>query len=186
METATVLTEEDSMLYYLLGDAVGAGMNLVLKYITSLVSNGADVNEKGEDGCTPLHLAASNSSIKIVKFLVSNGADVNAKLEDGMTPLHLAAGNGYLKISKFLVSKMVDVNAEDNKGYTPLHLAVSNGYIEVAKFLVSEGADIRAEAMLTRDCTPLDIARNRGNTAIIEYLSDLIDKTEGYFPWEEF
>ena len=44
----------------------------VLKH---LVTQGADVNAKSEDGDTPLHFAAEWNSVEIVKYLVSRGAD---------------------------------------------------------------------------------------------------------------
>jgi ankyrin repeat protein len=56
-----------------------------------LISNGADVNLKDENGHTALHIAAEGQDVKMIELLVSKGADINAKNgNDGWTPLHLA------------------------------------------------------------------------------------------------
>ena len=51
------------------------------------LSNGANVNQKNEDGCTLLHLAAQSGHKRIVELLISKGADVNAKDTRGLTSL---------------------------------------------------------------------------------------------------
>jgi ankyrin repeat protein len=52
-----------------------------------LVSKGAGVNTKNDEGSTPLHLACEFASAETVRFLVSKGADVNTKNDEGSTPL---------------------------------------------------------------------------------------------------
>jgi len=51
------------------------------------LSNGANVNEKNEDGLTPLHLAVKSGHKRIVELLIAKGADVNAKDTRGGTSL---------------------------------------------------------------------------------------------------
>ena len=51
------------------------------------LSNGANVNEKNEDGYTPLHLAVKSGHKRIVELLIAKGADVNAKDTRGGTSL---------------------------------------------------------------------------------------------------
>ena len=51
------------------------------------LSNGANVNQKNEDGFTLLHLAAQSGHKRIVELLISKGADVNAKDTRGLTSL---------------------------------------------------------------------------------------------------
>lgn len=56
--------------------------------VKTLVSIGADMNQRNNARQTPLHLAAINGQLSVVKCLVMNKANVNAKDEDLMTPLH--------------------------------------------------------------------------------------------------
>jgi ankyrin repeat protein len=55
-----------------------------------LIAEDANVNEKDDNGSTPLHFAAVNGPKVIVELLIAEGADVNAKDERGKTPLDLA------------------------------------------------------------------------------------------------
>ena len=108
---------------------------------------------------------------------MSQGADVNAMNNYGMTSLHFAAGNNKNKnidVVKFLMSKGADVNAKSDEGWgwTPLHLAAAyNKNVEVAKFLVSQGANV--DAKNNDDLTPFDLAKEKGNEEITEYLSSI-------------
>jgi len=140
----------------------------VLKYLKYFVSQGADVNVKGEEAATALHWAVWRGNADIVKFLVSKGADVNAKEVRGITPLHVA-------IVKFLVSKGADVNAKEVRGITPLYVAsvapskaakIQN--IDIVKFLVSKGADVNVKAEY--DSTPLHLAAASGCIDIVKFL----------------
>ena len=137
----------------------------VVKY---LVSQGADVNAKRDDGDTPLNIAVSFGQSEVVKFLVSQGADVNAKGWYGYFPLHSAAGKGHVEIVKYLVSQGADVNKGTSDGYTPLHSAAGNGNIEIVEFLVSHGADVKAKDKFFQ--TPLHSAAGSGHIEVAKIL----------------
>ena len=51
---------------------------------------GAEVDNTGVIGMTPLHKASFDDFVEIAQILISAGADVNAKNNFGQTPLHLA------------------------------------------------------------------------------------------------
>jgi ankyrin repeat protein len=55
-----------------------------------LISKGADVNAKGDDGSIPLGTATLTGRKEIAELLIAEGADVNAKDDDGETPLDRA------------------------------------------------------------------------------------------------
>lgn len=87
--------------------------------VKSLIKNGANVNEKDQDGNTPLIASVRNGSSlllhfcfegkviafwiylgrsDIAKLLIENGANVNVKDRDGNTALVLAVVHGNLLI----------------------------------------------------------------------------------------
>ena len=74
-----------------------------------LLSKGAVVNAKDNNGDTPLHLAG--------KSKVDNGKDV----------------------AELLLATKAEVNAKNNNGETPLHLAMSTGHKEVAELIRQHG-----------------------------------------------
>lgn len=53
-----------------------------------------DLNERNENGCTPLHLAADAGHLDVVRALLDAGALVDVKDEDGLTAEDLAAEAG--------------------------------------------------------------------------------------------
>ena len=70
--------------------------NYVLKTVTLLVENGADVNAKDSDGKPVIFSALVGTrpvDLEILKFLISKGADVNIRDAQGNTPLFYAFGN---------------------------------------------------------------------------------------------
>ena len=140
-----------------------------LEIVKYLISKGADVNAKNDDGWTALMYASLRGHLEIVKYLISKGADINAKNDNGLTALMAASGDkGKLEIIKALVegkggllsvfSKGADVNAQDDNGETALMRACANGKLEIVKYLISKGADVNAK---------ITVAQHKGLTALI-------------------
>nr|AGS51705.1 cell surface protein [uncultured bacterium contig00032] len=129
-----------------------------------------------------LHTAAYEGYNNIAKVLVSMGANVNSRDNDGLTAIDFAIGNVNFDIVELLLPYVSDINAKEKHNLTLLHKAAfskkmaggrnSDKNIEVAKLLISKGADINAQN--SHKATPLDMAKQAGDTAMIQYLSDVI------------
>jgi hypothetical protein len=106
---------------------------------------GGDVNAKGDDDWTPLHVVADIAAMHI---------------SFGRTPLHLAWCYDHLAVVNKLVSpnningttsilgkrksRGANIEVKDNDGDTPLHKASWFGHLPVVKALASGGANILA------------------------------------------
>jgi ankyrin repeat protein len=96
------------------------------EHILALLTAGADVNAKDEDGFTPLHFASmSNNEPDHIQILLGNGANIMAQNKWGFTPLHWAAIASTAKQIDALLLAGADIDAKDEFGKTPLHWAVT-------------------------------------------------------------
>ena len=149
-----------------------------LQEVQRLINEGVDVSAKDEklNEWTALHFASHEGQLEMVRLLLANGADINAKADDKWTALHLASDEGRLEMVRLLIANKADINAKTDDKWTPLHLAAWNGRLELVKLLLEKGADINAKSIglfnlsfLGGD-TSLDIAKERGHNAIVQYL----------------
>jgi ankyrin repeat protein len=137
--------------------------------VEGLLEKGADPNCRGENGLTPLHIAAKLGRVEIIRRLVTKGADPNARGRNSATPLHLAAESGQEEAARFLVELGADVNARDESGRTPLHYAAMAGHSKMAMLLLERGADANAREWAQGD-TPLHAAVAAGHVDVARLL----------------
>ena len=90
-----------------------------------VIDKHCDVNAKGRNGLTPLHMACLYCNFETVEFLTSSTeCNIEAENNNQSRPLHLACQSGNVDIVRHLViDKHCDVNAKERNGYTPLHYA---------------------------------------------------------------
>jgi ankyrin repeat protein len=141
-----------------------------------LISEGADINIRGNDGSTALIAAGSNSQ-ELVEILISKGADVKAKMVDG-TGVFTQCINGILmesvsiQLAEILLSNGADINESATTGpvagYTPLMIATRNNKPELVNFLILNGSDVNARSM--DGSTALSLAVQKGYQDIIDVL----------------
>lgn len=146
------------------------------RLITYLIENGADVNARGADQATALHLAVRAGDLSVVGLLLQNNADIEANIEPEMssvyvgdgtmtyheapptakkgTPLIWAAYYNQPQIISYLIKQGANVNADDGYGCTPVHFAAKSGSMDMLNELVAARADWRAASENNRRSTP--------------------------------
>jgi ankyrin repeat protein len=82
-----------------------------------------DVNQTGNCGNTPLHVACTRGNLEEVDALIVGGSNLNAKGEDGFTPMHRAAAQGHVAVVKRLLDAGASPNIVNDDGRTALEVA---------------------------------------------------------------
>ena len=118
-----------------------------IEVVKQHLAAGADVNNKGLFGGTPLILAESR---EIIELLIVAGADVNYSPENGITPLARAVIREDKESAELLITSGADVNSKDRQGYTPLDtandIATSKAALkEITDLLRKHGGKTRKE-----------------------------------------
>lgn len=140
-----------------------------IEKVDRLIDRGANTNEKGLKGHTPLIAVTRSHHSLIADHLLTAGADPNQKDDFGWAPLHHAVktDTADCDIMSILVKHGADVNVRDGFHRTPLHRAAQFGHVDAVIFLLKVGADPTAKD--ENGWTPLD--RGRAHPAIVEILS---------------
>ena len=165
--------------------------------IDMLVTAGADLSAKDDQGKTPLHYLAELGSQNPMFFIRGIGdtfalakVDINARDNDGDTPLQLAAKTGTKDVYDWLVKQGASQDTTNNAGETPrqqamrstepfsrfqfnadtdIFQAIREGKLEsVAAILKSTPVLVNQTNQFGQ--TPLLLAAQTRHTNIVEYL----------------
>lgn len=125
-----------------------------VEMIQYLLSRGANPNDAGMDGHTPLFHAVRFYQKDVIDMLLKAGADINATAANGRTCLHLAWDNG-LKVkrnqrTREMLRYLLSCGARDSadkKGNSCLSQSVDQISIDKVRFLLESGLDIRQADM---------------------------------------
>ena len=145
----------------------------VIKYnykiiLNELLKNGVDVNQRGDEGFTLLHIASASGKRDMIKLLLLHGADINLRSkEENWTALFLAYSfyEKHQETVKLLIENGADPNAPDRVGRTILHHAAVDGDFELVEFLVKHGADVNKESI--EPLTALELSHNKEMKALL-------------------
>lgn len=94
--------------------------------VKNYISQNININAKGSNGDTALHLAIKPGCFETTKTIVDAKADVNAKNERGETPLMTAAAFGNTEAVKLLISSGANLEAKSSYGRNAAFLAILN------------------------------------------------------------
>jgi len=142
-----------------------AAINGDISGVRDAIARGADVNTRGRDGLTPLHLALLHFQHSGFESLLKNGANPNIPADNGDSIMSLAA---VMPESVWLEAALAhggQIEIRDRRNRTPLMLAASRGRAGNVRLLLSRQADVNA-----RD--------DHGDTALIHTFQSLAPNTE--------
>ncbi|XP_054826166.1 kinase D-interacting substrate of 220 kDa isoform X2 [Eublepharis macularius] len=128
-----------------------------------------DVDERNENGQTPLMLAAEQGNLEIVQELIKKGANCNLEDSDNWTALISAAKEGHTTIVSELLNCNVNLEHRDMGGWTALMWACYKGQTEVAELLLGKGANPNITG-LQYSVYPIIWAAGRGHSRIVQLL----------------
>lgn len=126
------------------------------------------LNERDEDGSTPLCTAITLGYLPFIQSLVQDPrCDVEMLSAKGETPLFLAVKTKSKSIVAALIQGGALVNSPNTDCKTPLYEAVESGEFEIAKVLLNAGAGLRLWSYQGK--FPMDIASGQMLTLLEEY-----------------
>ncbi|KYQ89166.1 ankyrin repeat-containing protein [Tieghemostelium lacteum] len=128
----------------ILFDMIAQGQRDIIRYL-KVLSQGADLNQLGEGGRTPLHQSILKSDdVTVPELLLQNGADVTIGDTRGWTPMHYAAYFNRPRCAYLLMRRgfeSVRNKCRDHLGRLALDLAVINRSRETEQVLRGEELD---------------------------------------------
>jgi ankyrin repeat protein len=129
--------------------------------------NPNSINEKNENGFTPLILACYRGNNLVATFLVNKVKDIDATSDMG-TALMACAVKGNVEIAKLLLEKGCNPNITDANGTTALIYATQFKNTELIKALLKHNAD--KTKIDKKGKTAFEYAVFSGNEEIINLL----------------
>uniref|UniRef100_A0A7E4VBG3 Ion_trans domain-containing protein n=1 Tax=Panagrellus redivivus TaxID=6233 RepID=A0A7E4VBG3_PANRE len=143
---------------------------IVQALLRALPSSRLAIDKKGN---MPVHLAIKADNHSVVKALLGHDCEqqIHTPNIEGDVPLILAAGKNFPMLRLILeFGGASDVNRQNKAGRTALHEVAEVGDIQMLKLMYKLRAD--ANVMDKDEKTPLHVAAENGQTAIVEALID--------------
>jgi ankyrin repeat protein len=128
-----------------------------------LVTAGADLEARRDDGDTALHLAAAFDLPEVVRALLDVGAPRDAIGPDRRTPLLVAAARGHAEVATVLLDAGADPDARDAHGRTALDYAAILALPELEMLITRKRGD--RPLPLRIDAEYLQVAARDGDEA---------------------
>lgn len=136
-----------------------------------LLSKGANINARDDDGNTAIMLAIvarQPGAQSMVRFLLERGADANLARKDGNNALIAAVLMNDQESMQILLDHGASINDRGPGGLTALMYATSNRDFPIIEYLIAHGADINIRD--NRGGTLLMHAANRGLLPVVMLL----------------
>jgi ankyrin repeat protein len=140
--------------------------------IGQAIDDGADINQIGTGGQTPLVHAVLTGKLNAVKTLLTLGADTSLAEKDGYNVMHAAGFQGRAEILKTLLNHgegLAPLMTKHSDGYYPLHRACwgrEERHAETVKVFIEEGGvDYNFKSQHGNGC--LDMTHNPATKEVL-------------------
>ncbi|KAF4968338.1 hypothetical protein FSARC_4284 [Fusarium sarcochroum] len=112
------------------------------RQVSDLISQGAKINGRNEDGNTPFKCAIISDQAGTARILLSAGAksSTSASILE-LPPLFQAVSMGSLNVARVLIEFGASVNSKAVSGTPHFVQIVTEGNVAAAEFLISNGAE---------------------------------------------
>jgi ankyrin repeat protein len=149
-----------------------------------LISHGAQLECKDDDGATAFYLACAQGNIDTAEILATAGADINTIDTKFCTPCLTASANGIVPILQMLMDRGAQLERPNRAGQTPLVTASINGHLDIARHLLQAGADPTHQA--DDGMTAAIAAQQHGHDDILAVLRTDIRKKKACMDAQSF
>lgn len=129
-----------------------------------------NIDAKDEEGVSLLRVAIAYGSEDIALDLVSRGIEINQLDGKGSNELQNAFWKGFWRLGRELVERGADLHHRNEHGNNALWYASTHPHpdYDLIRLLVEKGSDVSTKNNAGR--SPLDAAKERGNTKLVEIL----------------
>ena len=97
-----------------------------MNVVELLLSKGANISDKDNDGWSSIILASRWGHLSVVELLLSKGANISDKHNNGRSSIILASSWGHVSVVELLLSKGADINDVTNYGSTAMSVSSSD------------------------------------------------------------
>ena len=138
------------------------------------LNKGADINDIGPGGQTPLMHAILQGRETSVQFLLSKGADVTAGEKDGYTPMHGAGFQGRSVIAKQLLDHGLDPLIPHEDGFLPMHRSCwgrEDRHTATVQVFLEAGVPFDIKSKDGKTC--MDMTQNPATIELLKYRANI-------------
>lgn len=101
----------------------------LLEEMQALLKAGADINNRDEDGWTPLVFCVYSSNTRGAGFLIEKGADIKTPFSYGKSPFNLALILQHTDVARLILSLMTPKERYDYLHFKPENCTFSKNFI---------------------------------------------------------
>ena len=136
------------------------------------------INDRDQEGQTPLHIACKHGWLNLIRYFIENNASANIVDDEGQTPLHKAVNNSYnpLAVRALVESRNVQIDRRDQNGHTALHLAIIRGIGIIVEILMKANADPTVADRQDQNALHIAVMHRHRDSAMLLFEHDTLNR----------